>query len=96
MAEIIGVVASGIALGQAAAAITSSLQKLHSLWSQLRDIPDDLQHLTREIEITYLVLAETSYQEQLAFYNTRSRALEEALYLTNDAARELDALVEEL
>ena len=96
MAEILGVVASGIAVGQAAATITGSLLKLKELWSQVRDIPDDLTHLVHEIEIAYLVLAESKEQEQLVDYHMRSRSLEMALQLTDDAAQELIALVDDL
>lgn len=96
MAEILGVVASGIAVGQATATITTSLLKLKELWNQVRDIPDDLTHLVHEIEIAYLVLAESKDQEQLVAYHLRSRSLERALQLTDDAAQELIALVDDL
>ena len=96
MAEIIGIVASGIAIGQATAALTSSLLKLKSLWNEFRDVPEDLLHLVHELEIVYLVLAESDPQGTSETCTPSSRSLELAWQLTNDGAKELKCLVDDL
>lgn len=96
MAEVIGIVASGIAIGQATAALTSSLLKLKSLWNEFRDVPDDLLHLVRELEIVYLVLAESEDQLTADSRSPASRSLELAWQFTNDGAKELKSLVDDL
>jgi hypothetical protein len=96
MAEVIGIVASGIAIGQATTAITSSLLKLKSLWNEFRDVPDDLLHLVHELEIVYLVLAESDPQGTSETCTPSSRSLELAWQLTNDGAKELRSLVDDL
>jgi hypothetical protein len=96
MAEVIGILASSIAIGQATAAITSSLLKLKGLWSELRDVPDDLQHLVRELEVVYLVLVESEDQDASDSRSPGLRSLELALQLTNDGAKELQSLVDDL
>ena len=58
MAEAIGVVASGIAIGTLATGITSSIVKLKSYLDQVQDAPEDFQDLIEELEILSLVLAD--------------------------------------
>ncbi|KAH8819424.1 hypothetical protein F5884DRAFT_848747 [Xylogone sp. PMI_703] len=96
MAEIVGVVASGIAIGQVIASITASLIKLKQLWGEIRDVPDDLMNLVNEIEVICLILAESEDQEQLSPYAASSRSFGMALQLTNNAAQELKSLVADL
>jgi len=96
MAEVIGIVASGIAIGQATAGITSSLLKLKSLWNELRDVPEDLQHLAQELEIVYLVLAKNEDLGILDSHSNALRSLQLAIQLANDGAKELKTLVDDL
>ena len=58
MAEAIGVVASGMAIGTLATGITSSIVKLKSYLDQVQDAPEDFQDLIEELEILSLVLAD--------------------------------------
>ena len=56
MAEAIGVVASGIAIGTLATGITSSIVKLKSYWDQVQDAPEDVRDLIEELEdLSYLL-----------------------------------------
>jgi hypothetical protein len=96
MAEVIGIIASGVAIGQATTAITSSLLKLKSLWNEFRDVPEDLLHLVHELEIVYLVLAESDPQDTSGTHSPSSRSLRLAWQLTNDGAKELKSLVDDL
>ena len=58
MAELVGVVASGVSIGTLAAQATSSLIKLKGYWNQVRDAPEDIQDLLEELEILSHVLAQ--------------------------------------
>ena len=58
MAEAIGVVASGIAIGTLATRIINSIVKLKSYLDQLQDAPKDFQDLIEELDILSLVLAD--------------------------------------
>ena len=42
MAELVGVVASGISIATLAAQIASSIVKLKSYWNELQDAPEDI------------------------------------------------------
>jgi hypothetical protein len=56
MAEVLGVVASGIAVAQIAGQITGSIVKLKSYWDQIEKAPAEINHLLREIESLNLIL----------------------------------------
>jgi len=58
MAEILGVVASGISVAQIAGQLLSCIQGLRALCRALRDTPDELQGILDELEI----LGEIFYQ----------------------------------
>ncbi|MCJ1461286.1 hypothetical protein MMC28_011668 [Mycoblastus sanguinarius] len=58
MAELVGVVASGISIGTLAAQITSSIVKLKTYWDEVQDAPEDIQDLIGEVEDLYLLLAD--------------------------------------
>ena len=58
MAEVIGVVASGVTIGALATGITSSIIKLKSYWDQVQDAPDDVSDLIEELEILSNLLAD--------------------------------------
>lgn len=51
MAEVVGVVASSIAIGTLAAQITSSIVKLKSYWDQVQGAPEDVRDLIEELDI---------------------------------------------
>ena len=50
MAELIGVVASGISIATLAVQIASSIVKLKSYWNELKDAPEDVWLLIEELE----------------------------------------------
>ena len=50
MAEVVGVVASGISIGTLAAQIASSVIKIKSYWDLIQDAPEDIRDLIEEIE----------------------------------------------
>ena len=50
MAEVIGVVASGISIATLAAQIAGSIVKLKSYWNEVKDAPEDIWLLMEELE----------------------------------------------
>jgi hypothetical protein len=96
MAEVVGIISGSIAIGQAAAAIASSLIKLKELWNEFRDVPQELVFLVRQIEILHLLFEENETQVIRAGPISPPRSVERAFELVNNGAQELDALVEEL
>ena len=58
MAELVGVIASGISIGTLVAQITSSLIKLKSYWDQLPDAPRDIKDLIDELELITSLIAD--------------------------------------
>jgi hypothetical protein len=51
MAEILGVVASGISVAQLAGDLLGCVQRLRNFYQAIQNIPEDLQRITQEIEI---------------------------------------------
>lgn len=47
-----GVVASGIALAQAAKTVGSLVLSLSCLWKEVKDVPDTIQNLLEELELS--------------------------------------------
>jgi uncharacterized protein YoxC len=68
MAEVVGVVASSVAIGTLAAQMTSSVAKLKSYWDQVKDAPEDINDLIEQLEFFRQVLTniETDQQQHLA------------------------------
>ena len=56
MAEVLGVVASGISIANLVAQIANSVTKLKSYWDELQEAPEDIRLLIEEIEDLYLLL----------------------------------------
>ena len=96
MAEVLGIISSGVAIGKATAAIPNSLIKLNELWNEFRDVPEDLVFLVRQIEILHLLFEENETQVSRARHVSPPGSVERAFKLVNNGAQELGALVEEL
>jgi hypothetical protein len=58
MAEVIGVVASGIAIAQLTSEVAKSIIKLKGFWDQVKDAPDEISYLMRELETLNNILCE--------------------------------------
>ncbi|KAK0109191.1 hypothetical protein ONS96_003014 [Cadophora gregata f. sp. sojae] len=56
MAEVLGVVASGIAVTQLAGQVAKSVIKLKECWDQVQEAPADIKYLLREIDSLNLIL----------------------------------------
>jgi predicted trehalose synthase len=51
MAEVLAVVASGIAVAQLADRIVQSIRKIHDFWKSIQDAPQELNDALEELEI---------------------------------------------
>jgi hypothetical protein len=58
MAEILGVIASGVSIGALAGQIASSVVKLKTYLDQVRDAPEDIKILIDEIDNLHLLLSD--------------------------------------
>ncbi|TGO64447.1 hypothetical protein BCON_0007g00970 [Botryotinia convoluta] len=98
MAEILGTVASGISVAQLAGNLASSIIKLKSYWDQIRDAPDDIGFLVREIHTHHLILRSIlESQAKIASTGRPSNTfLENSLKLCEDSSNELNELVKAL
>jgi hypothetical protein len=57
MAEVLGVVASGIAISQAAQTVGGAVFSLSRLWKEVKDVPDTIQHILEELELAGRIVA---------------------------------------
>jgi hypothetical protein len=97
MAEIVGVVASGISIGTLAAQVASSIIKLKSLWNELRDAPDDIKDLIDEAEILNNILLDLNDDDPslvIGLEHQQSRV--ECLRYCQAASKKISLLVEDL
>ena len=99
MAEVLGVVASGISIGALAAQVATSLTKLKSYWDQIQEAPEDIASLIEEIEVLQLLLADVEDDQRrnpvsslLLNGATASRCLDHC----KRAADQLSGLTEEV
>jgi hypothetical protein len=99
MAEVLGVVASGIAVGQLFGEVTSCIIKLKEYCKQIKDAPDDVRYLLLEIDAFSLILRHIR-DDQALWQTTDNRAgsicVEHSLKLCREAVDELNYLVIEL
>ncbi|KAJ5768095.1 hypothetical protein N7533_000678 [Penicillium manginii] len=56
MAEVIGVVSGALTFATVVAQVTKSTIQIKDCWGQIRDAPEDLERLVREIDIFGLIL----------------------------------------
>jgi hypothetical protein len=89
MAEVLGVVASGISIVQIAGQLISSAQRLRTLYRSVRDVPEELENTLHEIEVLGQVL---SHVEQLP--DQGMVFLQSSLKNCRTAARTLEVLIE--
>ncbi|KAL2197896.1 hypothetical protein P885DRAFT_76604 [Corynascus similis CBS 632.67] len=68
MAEVLGVVASGIAVVQAAQSLGKLVVSLSRLWGEVRDVPETIQQILEDLEIAgdLVGVVESEFNEKLA------------------------------
>jgi hypothetical protein len=95
MAEILGVISSGVAVAQLASSVTTSIIALKGYFEQIKDAPIELQSLVEEIESVNLILS------HIAADQSRTRlvdnlCMQRSLELCEKGVKELSESVEEL
>lgn len=91
MAEVLGAVASGLAVQQTAGEITKTLFKLRELYEQIKDAPEKIQDLLADIESFTALLAEM--EGQLAEGSTTAH---QSVQLCRNALSQLEKVTSEL
>ncbi|OBT61066.1 hypothetical protein VE03_09483 [Pseudogymnoascus sp. 23342-1-I1] len=97
MAEILGVVASGIAVAQLVAGIVNGAQKLRKIWCEVRNAPRDIEGALQEIELLgqSLLIAQHGLERRGQEPNSMA-VIEGSLKLCEEAASNLNAIVSKL
>ena len=104
MAEVLGVVASGVAVSQIAGQVTKSIFKLKQYWGQVQDAPDEIKYLLREIDSLNLFLnhIQTDQAKQTGCsipvdnlciqqsFNSCKEGADELRWLANELAEKVD------
>ena len=97
MAEVFGVVAGAITIGGLAKRLTTSVGTLKRLWDKVRDAPETIRILIKNLELVNPVLSDM----EMVFLRLESTALNDrAVKLSMDychqAVRDLELLVEDM
>ncbi|TIC97482.1 hypothetical protein CH35J_006618 [Colletotrichum higginsianum] len=97
MAEVFGVVVSALTVAEMAGKFGASIVKLKKLWDEVQDVPNEIAHLVRQLEILRPVLAEMEAEfSQRTHRVHRDSAANLSMEYCQQAVGELDALAEEL
>ncbi|KAG8161642.1 hypothetical protein KVR01_008629 [Diaporthe batatas] len=99
MAEVLGAVASGLAVAEVGLKVGGTVWKLKKLWQQVHEVPETIQDLMKQIEIMDPVLCdfETNFGVQNASLTTQNtpQSMLSAKYC-RQAFNDLRGLIEEL
>lgn len=101
MAEVLGVVASGIAVVDAAGQVGSGIIKLRRLWNEVNNVPDTIKSLMQQLELLAVIMGEMEVMHQS---NTRdatlrpfsSQGMELSMMRCREAMETLEDLVTKL
>ncbi|KAK6226413.1 hypothetical protein QIS74_02460 [Colletotrichum tabaci] len=97
MAEVFGVVVSALTVAEMAGKFGASIVKLKKLWDEVQDVPNEIAHLFRQLEILRPVLAEMEAEfSQRTHRVHHDSAANLSMEYCQQAVGELDALAEEL
>ena len=62
MAEILGIIGSGVAVCQLAGEVSKVALKIRALWSEVEDVPDRIQDMLDELDIMDPLVREIEFQ----------------------------------
>ncbi|KAI1358504.1 ankyrin repeat-containing domain protein [Xylaria arbuscula] len=98
MAEILGVVASGIAVGQLAVGVVEGIRNIRGVWSEFRDAPQDIENILEELEVLgqSLLFIQKDLENRLNNVNDSTAPIERVLEITLKAMTELNDIAKEL
>lgn len=63
MAEVLGTIASGIAIGDLAVKLGTSIKKLRGYWEEVKEAPSSISFLIRRIELTSSILTDIEHDQ---------------------------------
>jgi hypothetical protein len=99
MAEILGIVASGISVAQIAGQVINSIIKLKGYWEQVKGVPAEINHLLGEIDSLSLLLYHIQDNQPPQVSENvplGSTGVQQCCKLCQDAAEELRILVRDM
>lgn len=97
MAEVLGLVSSVIAVAELAGRVASSAATLKRLWDEVKDVPEEVNALTEQLELLHPFLAEMEIELLQASDTTRNfNAAKRALDYCRRAGSDLESLVEDM
>lgn len=99
MAEVLGVVASGVAVATIVGQVTSCVAKLKSYWDQVKDVPIEICILLREVNTFNVILSQIQYDQlKLSGHavTMNNQSLQQSLQLCQEGAKELTDLTSDL
>jgi hypothetical protein len=98
MAEVLGVVASGVSIAQLTGQIATSIIRLKGFWDQVKNAPDEISNLIKELEVLNDVLCDLEPRETTSppDFMAGSHAFRQSLTLCYEATRELCNLADSL
>jgi 23S rRNA A2030 N6-methylase RlmJ len=99
MAEVLGTMASGIAIYQLATSIARSIIAIKQGWSQVQDAPTEINNLIRQIDSLNLILQhiqDDQSQEDIPQLSSANLCVQQSLGLCEEGAAELAALANDL
>jgi hypothetical protein len=73
MAEALGVVASGIAVAQAAGALGKLAMSMRTLWRDVGDVPTIIDHTLQQLEMTAKFIEEVEATDSHHFWLSQGR-----------------------
>ncbi|KAG9526791.1 hypothetical protein KCV07_g253, partial [Aureobasidium melanogenum] len=96
MAEVFGVVASGIGIAGVAAQAIDGIRKLQAFCNDIRDAPEEIKYLTTELEILLGTIANIETQIQRNSTLCGNMDPTPALRFVDQSVRSLNAVIEKL
>ncbi|OGM46859.1 hypothetical protein ABOM_005031 [Aspergillus bombycis] len=99
MAELVGVVSSAITFATFAVQVSKSVQTLKGYWDSIRDAPDDLKWLLREVEMLGSIIADVDKdlsQGSVPLGLRDSQHVTQSLHLCEEAVECLESLCKDL
>ncbi|MCJ1399660.1 hypothetical protein MMC11_002862 [Xylographa trunciseda] len=96
MAEVLGVVASGISIAGLAIQIASSIQQILDFWSSIKGAPTDLQNLLEELGLLAEILSTVDDDTDNDETSPRQNAAVKAARYCQNAASCIEAVVRDL
>jgi len=97
MAEAIGIVAGGVSIAQLTGDVAKSIMRLKTLWDQVRDAPEEISYMMKDLEAVNLLLADMEHTPARSHHSvTEDRVLRRSLALCREATQELSQVVDTL